>query len=169
MPRLTKGELAPGIRNISAVAALSAALRVEEFERLKRESAPSELQLSRFLTVSGLADWDDGLIGITPLSPKTLRKHINQIYPGGLAQILKDAAELLERLRGKPNGSTEANSDYWRARVEQAVDSSLEMTARYLDLLERLKKLSMGSEEACIELERHMRRYESHPHIRVVK
>lgn len=169
MSRLIKGEIAKSIQGISTAAALSAALRVEEFERLKNDPALSEANLSKFLTVSDLSAWKDDLLGITPLSPKTLRKYINGIYLGGLGQLLRDAANIMEGLRGELNKRAENNSSIWRARTEQAVDSSLEMTARYLDLLERLKKLAMRCEEANVELKRHMSRYESRSHIRVVK
>lgn len=56
-----------------------------------------------------------------------------------------------------------------KAKVEIAVDSALEMTARYLDLLEKFQRIALRNDAASIELDRHFRRYGSNPHIRLVK
>ncbi len=61
------------------------------------------------------------------------------------------------------------NRHAWRLSSQLAVDAALDMSARYLDLLERLKRLSLRSDIAESELQRHYRRYEKNPHIKVVK
>jgi hypothetical protein len=169
MPRLGKGEIAPSIRVLSEAAARSAAARVAEFERLRDESSPSAAKLSVFLTVTSLAAWESIPLGITPLSSKTLRKHINRIYDGGLSKLLDDAASSISGMYKSEVTKVANGVKVWQLQAQQAVDSALDMTVRYLDLLERLKKLSLESEAAESELQRHYRRYEKHPHIKVVK
>ncbi|HFF2257100.1 TPA: hypothetical protein ACGBHZ_006139, partial [Pseudomonas aeruginosa] len=104
-----------------------------------------------------------------PLSHKTLRKYVNGLYEGGLSQLLRDAALVIgdtrKLIRKKPSDDVDA----WRLSSQLAVDAALDMSARYLDLLERLKRLSLRSDIAESELQRHYRRYEKNPHIKVVK
>ncbi|MCP1481972.1 hypothetical protein J2Y88_004283 [Pseudomonas chlororaphis] len=169
MPRLSKGEIAPSIRGLSEAAARSAAARVAEFERLRDESPPSAAKLSVFLTVTSLAAWESVSLGITPLSSKTLRKYINELYEGGLSKLLDDAARSISETHKSKEAKVANGVKIWQLQAQQAVDSALDMTVRYLDLLERLKKLSLESEAAESELQRHYRRYEKHPHIKVVK
>ncbi|MBN0610029.1 hypothetical protein JTM17_34550, partial [Pseudomonas aeruginosa] len=104
--------------------------------------------LSAFISVSKLAAWDDESLGITPLSHKTLRKYVNGLYEGGLSKLLRDAALVIgdtrKLIRKKPSDDVDA----WRLSSQLAVDAALDMSARYLDLLERLKRLSLRSDIA---------------------
>lgn len=169
MPRLGKGQIAPSIKVLSEAAARSAACRISEFDRIRTSPSPSKSELSAFISVSKLAAWDDESLGITPLSHKTLRKYVNGLYEGGLSQLLRDAALVIgdtrKLIRKKPSDDVDA----WRLSSQLAVDAALDMSARYLDLLERLKRLSLRSDIAESELQRHYRRYEKNPHIKVVK
>ncbi|EPH9811380.1 hypothetical protein ACS37B_000654 [Pseudomonas aeruginosa] len=169
MPRLSKGHIAESIKGLSEAAARSAACRVSEFERIRNSSSPSAGELSVFLSVSSLAAWENEALGITPLSNKTLRKYVNRFYEGGLIQLLADAASVIGDSRKSVGKKTSDDVDVWKSKTQQAVDSALDMTARYLDLLERLKRISLQSEIADSELQRHYRRYERHPHIKAVK
>ncbi|NNB83505.1 hypothetical protein [Pseudomonas aeruginosa] len=169
MPRLGKGQIAPSIKVLSEAAARSAACRISEFDRIRTSPSPSKSELSAFISVSKLAAWDDESLGITPLSHKTLRKYVNGLYEGGLSQLLRDAALVIgdtrKLIRKKPSDDVDA----WRLSSQLAVDAALDMSARYLDLLERLKRLSLRSDIAESELQRHYRRYEKNPYIKVVK
>ncbi|TLP68406.1 hypothetical protein FEA48_30110 [Pseudomonas nitroreducens] len=169
MPRLGKGQIAKSIKGLSEAAARSAACRVSEFERLRESSSPSKGELSVFLSVSSLAAWEDEALGITPLSHKTLRKYVNRFYGGGLAQLLSDAAGISDNPPTPLGRKTSSDVEVWKFKTQQAVDSALDMTARYLDLLERLKRISLQSEIADSELQRHYRRYEKNPHVKAVK
>ncbi|HEJ5741332.1 TPA: hypothetical protein SL763_001270 [Pseudomonas aeruginosa] len=169
MPRLGKGEIAESIKGLSEAAARSAACRISQFERLKELSSPSADELSVFLSVSSLAAWEDEALGITPLSHKTLRKYVNRLYEGGLIQLLADAASVLGSSRKMAVKKASDDVEVWKSKAQKAVDSALDMTARYLDLLERLKRISLQSEVADSELQRHYRRYEKNPHIKAVK
>ncbi|HBO2503617.1 TPA: hypothetical protein L4H91_003715 [Pseudomonas aeruginosa] len=169
MPRLGKGQIAESVKGLAEAAARSAACRVSEFERLRESSSLSASELSVFHSVSSLAAWENEALGITPLSQKTLRKYVDKLYEGGLIQLLADAASLIGDSR-KPVGKRISDDvEVWKSKAQQAVDSALDMTARYLDLLERLKRISLQSDIADSELQRHFRRYEKHPHIKAVK
>ncbi|XQE67363.1 hypothetical protein ACOAPY_01845 [Pseudomonas sp. P3C3] len=168
MPRLSKGQLAPSIKGLSVAAARSVANRVSEFHRLRASSSPSRGDISVFTTVTSLADWSNESLGITPLSPKTLRKYVNGLYEGGLAQLLRDAALLLGDSQQSLNKKS-TNDEVFKLNAQLAVDAALDMTARYLDLLERMKRLSLRSDAVGAELQCHYRRYDKHPHIKVVK
>jgi hypothetical protein len=166
--RLCKGQLAPSVKNLSANAASSVANRIYEFHRLRGLSSLSRTDISVFKTVTSLADWNNESLGITPVSPKTLRKYVNGFYEGGLAQLLRDAA-LLSGDSQRPLTKLSANDKKLKFNAQLAVDAALDMTARYLDLLERMKRLSIRSDAVGAELQRHYQRYDKHPHIKVVK
>ncbi len=169
MPRLGKGQIASSIKVLSETAARSAACRISEFDRIRATPSPSKSELSAFTSVSKLAAWDNESLGITPLSHKTLRKYVNGLYEGGLSQLLRDAALIIGDSRQLIRKKSSDDVDAWKLSSQLAVDAALDMTARYLDLLERLKRLSLRSDLAESELQRHYRRYEKNPHIKVVK
>jgi len=169
MPRLAKGEVASGVKAKAIASEASAKRRIELFESLKLETSPSENKIMIFANVSSLAAWDEPLSGVTPLSQKTLRKYINIYYPSGLSGLTKEAGLMLQGAKVAVSTVTAEKYVGLQSRVEQAVDSALEMTARYLDLLERMKKLAVQDERAEMEMQRHFRRYETHPHMKVVK
>jgi hypothetical protein len=118
----------------------------------------------RYSSTERLASWSDELQGIMPVSPKTMLKHMLARYPGGFSALKAQATSHLPKapLSTKP-GSIQTDSG-------RAVDGLLEMTGRYLDLLERLQKVSASNEDVQLLLERHMRIFgPGKPPLRLVK
>jgi len=170
MPRLIKGEVAPGVQAKTAAAQKSALSRIEYFTQLVKENNPADVAWLHFRNLDSLSQMLMPELGIDPISPKTLRKHMVTMYEGGVAGLLLDAKKITELSRGPSVNSRKTDRfEELQVRTQIAVDSALEMTARYLDLLEKFQKIARGSDSAKIALDRHFRRYGSNPHIRLVK
>ncbi|MBI6578184.1 hypothetical protein YA0001_13660 [Pseudomonas viridiflava] len=165
MGRLVKGETALGVKVLSEAAMHSVRRRAEIFEHLKADHSARSVTLKCFTSIQLLAEWCDVEMGISPISVKTLRKHMSSFYPEGLAAMCK-AARCLSR-EGRQNHSDGDGFNYKR-QTERAIDSALEMTVRYLDLLERFKKISQKDNDSIKELEQHFRKFGRNPHIQEV-
>lgn len=168
MPRLTKGQMAAGIRLRLDLSTSSADARIAVLKDLQSAGCLKANEATKFRSFQQLAAWEDPERGITPLSPKTLRKHLDARYAGGSAGFRQDVAHLLRAGSVSP-AATSGESQ--KQRVERfSADAAMEMTTRYLDLLERMKRLSVASEVAEVELLRHLRRYsEGGATLRMVK
>ena len=169
MSRLTKGQMAAGIRLRLDLSKCSADARIVVLKGLQgsKDNQPNEVE--KFRSFRQLASWEDAERGITPLSVKTLRKHLDALYDGGSLGFRKDVAQLLGRESAVEVAPLKVGESE-RQRLDRfAADAAMEMTTRYLDLLERLKRLSVGSEAAEAELLRHLRRYSEGGALRVVK
>lgn len=170
MPRLTKGQMAAGIRLRLDLSKRSAEARIVVLQSLKSSNDRPPDVFAKLRSFQQLASWEDLGRGITPLSTKTLRKHLDALYEGGSQGFRKDMTQLLES-EGDSEGAPVAAGESKRQRTDRfSADAAMEMTTRYLDLLERLKRLSATSEAAEVELQRHFRRYgEGGATLRVVK
>lgn len=170
MPRLIKGEISPGVQAKTDAARKSALRRIEYFQALQHKNDSADDAWLGFKSIENLSQLSILELGIEPISPKTLRKHMLSMYEGGVSALLADAKKILES-RQSVNSRTGESKKFkdLKAKVEIAVDSALEMTARYLDLLEKFQKIAFSNDAANIELDRHFRRYGSNPHIRLVK
>lgn len=168
MPRLTKGQMAAGIRLRLDLSASSTDARITVLKSLQITESLQADVVAKFRSFRQLATWEDRERGITPLSPKTLRKHLDARYAGGSSGFRHDVAQLLGRDRVSPMAVA---GESQKQRTERfSADAAMEMTTRYLDLLERMKRLSVASEAAEVELLRHLRRYsEGGATLRVVK
>ena len=165
MPRLRKGEMAGGVKAKSVAVQNNVKRRIEIFNDLISMQQPSSEQLDFFRSAENLASWNDESMGIFSVSVKTLRKHVDDIYPDGLAALCASARMKLAEKTVQQNQNK--TTDYKR-KASLAIDSALEMTARYLDLLERMKRMTHHSKEMELELVKHLRRYGQHPHIKEV-
>lgn len=165
MPRLKKGQTADGIKTKSDAVRRNAEHRVRVFQGLCSLEKPPLEDLAPFQSAEKLALWSSDSYAIFPISVKTLRKHVDTFYPGGLAALCATARAKLngEMVTAKPTMATDH-----RRNASLAVDAALEMTARYLDLLERIKRMANKSKEIEFELDKHLRRYGQHPHIQEV-
>lgn len=170
MPRLTKGQIASGIRLRMNLSMGSTDARIAVLKSLQNSKAQRPHDLSRFRSFQQLASWEDLDRGITPLSTKTLRKHLDALYDGGCTAFRKDVAKVLGRNMDAKAGPKVAGETEMQRADRFSADAAMEMTTRYLDLLERLKKLSLASEVVEAELLRHLRRYgEGGATLRVIK
>lgn len=174
MPRLSKGQRATSIQARMDFARASTIARLDA---LRSEGARIDSALlERFLNLDSLASWDEPDRGIHPLSPKTLRRHIDGVFDGGY-QAFRVAVEAMKR-RVRETTETELHSRKVRehisstvkAETERATDATLEMTARYLDLLQRLQRLGTSNPIAARLLEGHFKVFGTAPaHVRRVK
>ncbi|MDD1016078.1 hypothetical protein [Pseudomonas rubra] len=169
MPRLSKGEISPGIRSKAEAARCSAACRVKVFNDLTESNDKLSPDWLNFRDVESFSCWKKPSAGIEPLSPKTLRKYMAELYSGGLVGILTDANKFLAGPVDRAVEKSTGRVTSLEKKVSAAVDSALEMTVRYLDLLEKIQKLAQRNESARMELERHFRRYGHNPHLKVIK
>lgn len=165
MARLVKGQTAPGVLAISEAALGSVRKRAELFERIRNGESIYSEHLRFFESVQLLADWDAPALSISPISVKTLRKYILRFYPDGLAAMCR-VARSIQRIDEK--SKKDQSGGHYKLQSELAIDSALEMTARYLDLVERLKKLSRKDRNINKELEQHFRKFGRNPHIQEV-
>lgn len=165
MPRLRKGEVADGVKAKSIAIQSNIKRRIDIFyELIVMEQPPSE-PLEYFQSAQKLANWSDESRAILPVSVKTLRKHVDALYPEGLAALCASAG--LKLVKTVVHSSQSKTTDYKR-KASLAIDSALEMTARYLDLLERMKRMIHHSKDMELELIKHFRRYGQNPHIKEV-
>lgn len=168
MPRLTKGQMAAGIRLRLDLSTSSADARIAVLKGLQSAESLQADEAAKFRSFRQLAAWEDRERGITPLSPKTLRKHLDARYAGGSSGFRQDVAQLLGR--DSVSSMATAGESQKQRRERFSADAAMEMTTRYLDLLERIKRLAVASEAAEVELLRHLRRYsEGGATLRVVK
>lgn len=165
MPRLKKGEIASGVKSKSDAIRNNVERRVHIFRGLSSMVDPPWEDISFFQTAEKLANWECPLQGIVPISVKTLRKHVDAVYPGGLVALCLAARNMI----GQGSDSPVRAKEDCKKKAALAIDSALEMTARYLDLLERMKRLSLLSGNVEMELSKHLRRYGQSPHIRRVE
>ncbi len=169
MGRLQKGVVAPGIAARSDRAKESIAARLKVLDELRRDgSKRGEGVLEFFETIDALAAWTDAGRGITPVSPKTMRKHIEHMYEGGYAAFMT----AVEQLRSPsttsiPYPSVEGEV---RRRIQREAAAVLEMTNRYLDLMKRMRGLADTNPAAMAQLKHHLQVFGDEPsHLTRVK
>jgi len=163
MPRLVKGQIASGIVAKSQASMQSVKRRVEIFRDMVAAKPQSRELLSFYVSAESLAAWNDLEMGVTPVSVKTLRKHIVLFHPDGLADICERARRLQ---RSVPDQRDRTSPSRLKLQSERAIDSALEMTVRYLDLLDRIKRLSHKSSDIENELSKHFRKFGRNPHVK---
>jgi hypothetical protein len=167
MPRLSGGEMAEGVRRKSAACKESTLRRIGILKRLLSGEKSLRRCVPHFKNFGALCEWDSLEDGITPLSPKTLRSYIATLYNGGYEKFLLDVALATESLRARSKPELSSSSKADRQSRAQAV---LLTTQRYSDLLDRVNKLGINSEEVRRALAKHFRLFGDLPsHLRQVK
>lgn len=169
MPRLAKGELAPGIRLRSEASASSAEARFALMLALRERGNVSESEAAPFRTFEALCKHEDESKGIFPISPKTLRKHVASGFVGGA-----EAFHGVMKWIGSPTRQSAADAPTTETatalRTSAQTDAVLEMSARYADLIERVAKLAVESARARIEFQAHLKIFpESAGHLKLIK
>jgi hypothetical protein len=153
MTKLVKGQRAKSVEARAEAVRATVRARLELLE--KAACSPSETPANGcFSSFDEFANWSEPTLGIFSLTPKTLRRHINDIFPGGQRAVLEKlsaARNMKQSGAGTPVGTVRSTAD------EQLVDHVHAFTQRYLDLLERLRRLSLSSEEARNSLAKHLR------------
>ncbi|MBH1634005.1 hypothetical protein I5U65_02280 [Stenotrophomonas maltophilia] len=160
MPRLSKGQVAAGVRDKQLRAERSVRGIIAILDEAVAVGSFPEEHGDLFRRMSDLAGMNDEARGIFPMSVRTLRKNVESLYPGGMGEFRRAIGELLGAARAPV---VQQEDEAW---LEDAV---LDMTARYSDLVQRFKRLALGSEAAADELKRHFDRYRGSSSLRVVK
>lgn len=161
MPRLRAGETAASVRWLAEKKRSSALARLEQLESFLQGDRQNAEYFGSF---ERLAAWHDPELGIYRMTPKTLRGHINHCFEGGQDRLLS----LLSGARngGKASGQAQASAQ----SVSDRAGAVMEMTGRYLDLLDRLKRLASTSDAAAQELKHHLRLHgTTKPQLHLVK
>lgn len=169
MGRLQKGTLAPGIAARSNRAKESIAARLRALDDLRRAgSKRGDARLAFFETIDALAAWTDTDCGITPVSPKTMRKHIEHLYQGGYEAFMAAVDELRSTsTKMALHSSVEGEV---RRRVQREAAAVMEMTNRYLDLMKRMRVLADTNPTAMTQFKHHLQMFgDDPPHLKVVK
>jgi len=169
VPRLTKGETASSIASRSLAAQRNVSHRLDRFNELRAAKDQESEDWSNFVSIETLCGWSDARLGISAISQKTLRKYMGRMYEGGLAALLLDVKKIHVNTKNSRLNSPKINSSDMQRKASMAVDAALDMTARYLDLLQRLQKLGTKSDNCKLELERHFKRYGMNGHLKVLK
>lgn len=169
MGRLKKGVIAPGVAARSNRAKESVAARLKVFEELQQSGVSSaDVRWTRFASVDALATWEDADRGIYPISPKTMRKHIDLMHEGGYRAFILSVESI--RACNKTSTARPSIETAIRQGLEREAAAILEMTNRYLDLMKRLRNLAEESPQVMAQLKHHLRIFgDEHPHLTRVK
>lgn len=168
MPRPKPGEMAPSVQRIKASKEESARRRFAILHSALKDMAKVDSSTLRqaFASQRHLAKWDDATLGVRPMALNTLRRYVNELYPGAVAAFEADRLTLLRRLDTKParEGSKAAlqqsNLDL-RGDYQVLVNHVLEFSAQYLDLLQRAADLASSHAFLTDEIKNHLRSYPS--------
>lgn len=169
MPRLRKGETAIGIDARSNAKIETIKRRAEIFSEILCQVPNDNDILKHYCSVENLAAWICPEKGVYRVSVKTLRKYFVSFYARGVAEACERAREMSETGRPELLADTQFGNDSisnLKKKNERAVDAALEMTARYLDLLERISKVSRRSDIFSVELDKHLNKFGRNPHLR---
>lgn len=156
MPRLSKGHVAPGLARLHEEAAEAVRRKIEKWTAFKN-AAPQNLDdhPPHFGSFSALAEWSDVAQEVVRVDPKTLRKKLNAFYPGGSKALVSEMRSVRSAVRSAAEPSAARAKS---ASDEQTMpDAVMEVTNRYIDLLERFKRHAERDSRVMMELERHMR------------
>lgn len=157
MPRLKRGELAPGIARKAEQNAISVSARLKLLDQLESPDA-QEVDASwvdAFLRQDRLAAFRMDELGITPMSEKTLRRYL--VLQGTSMEELTSRARRLVKTRVQNLTTDDAAVGKAVHEEGDTVERTLDITARYLDLLERLEKVRTSFSAVDSLLDRHLR------------
>lgn len=147
MPRLKEGETAKGIaikqaRRKAIVKNIIDALE----ESLANPSLAGVNTLYAFGSYRKLANWTDSNRDISPLAENTLRKYLEELYPGGIRAFDRARQKLL---KAKEKASTPGTKAAYKQSHEALKNENqiltnhiLQFSAQYLDLLEKTSSMA---------------------------
>jgi hypothetical protein len=155
MARLSTGELAVGVKAKKAQCELTSEVRLNILRRALSGDVGALRHLTHFLNFTELCSWSQSSIGVVSISPKTLRAYIEQKYVGGLEAFRSDVQKAANQSNSR-NKKTVKNGE---EKSTSKVDQVLEVTNRYLDILDRFVKMSENRHDVRRELDAHFRKF----------
>lgn len=170
MPRLIEGQTAPGIatkqaRRKQIVQHVIYAL--EESLAAPREVAATTL--NAFRSYRKLAHWTDTDRDIAPIAENTLRKYLDELYPGGVRAFEQARRKLLERAKrvvvaSGTKASYQQSNRELKDENQILTNHILQFSSQYLDLLERTSNLADAHAFLQDYLKAHQRAYPNARH-----
>lgn len=148
MPRLTAGEIAPGIASKKEEKRAVVLAIIQTLDAgISDRGSIGKPALAAFGSYRKMSRWADDEKNISPLSENTLRKYINELYPGGLKSFDRNRKRLLASGDRKlvKKGSKEsyvANSQKLAEENQILTNQIMQFSAQYLDLLEKTSDIA---------------------------
>lgn len=148
MPRLNEGEIAPGIalkqaKNIEIVKSIINVLQ----ENLEAPHKSSSETLRVFSSYRKLATWTDINKNVYPIAENTLRKHLAELYPGGINAFNLARKKLLTKSNTTSicpgsKASYKKSEEKLKEENQILINHILQFSAQYLDLLEKTTNMA---------------------------
>ncbi len=148
MPRLTDGEIAPGIAAKQMKSKEVVLNILASFEDgLANPHAIDPSTLHAFGSFREMCCWDDAENGISPISENTLRKYITELYIGGIKAFERDRRKLLSAAKKKKvvSGTKASYMEISSKLAEEnqiLTNQIMQFSAQYLDLLEKTSDMA---------------------------
>lgn len=162
---LRPGETAPGIAKKQAAkrAVCRAIITVLDEALASPHKAPADV-LAAFASYRKLSRWQDLTRGIKPMSENTLRKHLLELYSGGLKGFEQARMRLLREASAQPvkpgtKAAYKQSAGDLDAENQQLVNQILEFSDQYLDLLQTARDLATAHRFLQAELKAHTDKY----------
>lgn len=171
MPRLLRGQRAASVEARAKALDAGVRMRIDELTRVLSQKAPDAIRLHPFTTLERLAQWSVPARGILPMSPNTLRRRVDDQYPGGMP-ALRAALQRVRALRH--HARDRAHAQYAERRAlrrenEALINAMAHWSERYYDLVKRLRHLAETHRPARRALETHQDRYRPSTSLTVVR
>jgi len=148
MARLTEGEVAQGIATKQARRKEIVMYIINALDEIMANPSQPDMKiLKAFSSYRKLANWTDSERDISPIAENTLRKYLEEFYPGGIGTFERKRQELLKKVNKKVStpGTKEAykQSQETLKRENQILTNSiLEFSAQYLDVIEKTSSMA---------------------------
>lgn len=148
MPRLIEGEIAKGVATKQAQRKEIVKNIINTLEEsLSEPNKVGVKTLHAFGSYRKLASWTDQDRNITPLAENTLRKYLEEIYPGGISAFDQARQKLLNPSKEKlstPGTKAAYKQSHEALKMENQILTNriLQFSAQYLDLLEKTSSMA---------------------------
>jgi len=168
MSRLRKGQRAASVETRAREIRANVRARLERLDQVLLAGDTASAPPCWSASFEAFARWSEPSGGINSLSPKTLRRHVNEILSGGQSELLTKLAAARDVQH--PSRTRGSRCPEGKAKDEALIDHVHAFSQRYLDLLERLRRLGASSADARETLAKHLRLFSADaPIVRRVK
>ena len=170
MPRLNEGEIAPGIALKQAKSREIVKKIITILQKNLMESRKiSDKILKVFGSYRKLAAWSDAGSKITPIAENTLRKYLDELYPGGINAFEQARKKLLKKANttlacAGNKASYKKSGEKLKEENQILINHILQFSAQYLDLLEKTSNMAKAHIFLQNHLKAHCNAYPNAPH-----